>query len=126
MAQLKPVYTALPYFKIVIASFYNSDIKHFFTMSDMQDSLANLLGTQSRQFLNSFVPKPLVYLKINKINFADFKVIWRLKIQSNLELVNKNENLRLVRERPVRVVEDVVYLNVKDLQEVVGGRDGGG
>ena len=41
-------------------------------------------------------------------------------------MVNKNENLRLVRERPVRVVEDVVYLNVKDLQEVVGGRDGGG
>ena len=68
----------------------------------------------------------MVYLKINKINFADFKVIWGLKIQSNLELVNKNENLRLVRERPVRVVEDVVYLNVKDLQEVVGGRDGGG
>ena len=68
----------------------------------------------------------MVYLKINKINFADFKVIWGLKIQSNLELVNKNENLRLVRERPVRVVEDVVYLNVKDLQEVVGGRGGGG
>ena len=68
----------------------------------------------------------MVYLKINKINFADFKVIWGLKIQSNLELVNKNENLRLVRERPVRVVEDVVYPNVKDLQEVVGGRDGGG
>ena len=77
-------------------------------MSDMQDSLANLLGTQSRQFLNSFVPKPLVYLKINKINFADFKVIWGLKIQSNLELVNKNENLRLVREGPVKVVEDMV------------------
>ena len=30
--------TSSPYFKIVIVSFYNSDIKHFFTMDDMQDS----------------------------------------------------------------------------------------
>ena len=37
--------------------------------------------------------------------------------------MNKNENLRLVRGGPVKVVEDVVQLNVKDLQEVVGGAE---
>ena len=39
--------------------------------------------------------------------------------------MNKNENLRLIKEGPVKVVEDMVQLNMKDLQKVVGGRDGG-